>query len=54
MIYALPGIRAYWDKVSVALGYKTVVWKDLNEQNEQQGGEGTEDYRLILTFSALF
>lgn len=54
MIYALPGIRAYWDNVSVALGYKTVVWKNLNEQDEQQGGEGTEDYRLILTFSALF
>jgi hypothetical protein len=54
MIYALPGIRAYWDNISVAVGYKTVVWKDLNEQDEQQGGEGTEDYRLILTFSALF
>ena len=54
MIYALPGIRLYWDSVSVGLGYKTVVWKDLNEQDEQQGGEGTEAYRLMLTVSALF
>jgi hypothetical protein len=54
MVYALPGIRLYWDRVSVGLGYKTVVWKDLNEQDEQQGGEGTEAHRLMLTVSALF
>jgi hypothetical protein len=54
MIYALPGVRLYWDRISLAFGYKSVIWKDLNEQDEQQGGEGTEDYRLIFTFSALF
>ncbi len=54
MIYGLPGVRLYWDRVSVGLGYKSVLWKDLNEQDEQQGGEGTERYRLILTVSALF
>jgi hypothetical protein len=54
MIYALPGVRLYWDRISLGLGYKTVIWKDLNEQDEQQGGEGTEAYRLILTLSALF
>lgn len=54
MIYGLPGIRVYWHNVSVGLGYKTVLWKNLNEQDEQQGGEGTERERLLLTFSALF
>ena len=54
MIYALPGVRLYWDRVSLGLGYKTVIWTDLNEEEEQQGGEGTERYRLILTLSALF
>lgn len=54
MIYALPGARLYWSGVSVALGVKVPVWTHLNEENEQQGGEGTEDYRLLLTFSMLF
>jgi hypothetical protein len=54
MLYGLPGVRLYSDRISVGLGYKSVIWKDLNEQDEQQGGEGTERYRLILTVSALF
>lgn len=54
MIYALPGVRIYWRSVSLGVGYKIPVWKDLNEQDAQQGGEGTEDYRLIVSFSALF
>jgi hypothetical protein len=54
ILYLLPGVRFYWKNYSVALGYKTVIWKDLNEQSRQQGGEGTEDFRFILTLSALF
>ncbi len=54
MFYVLPGVRLYWENYSIALGYKTIIWKDLNEQSQQQGGEGTEDFRLILTLSALF
>ena len=29
-------------------------WKGLNEEDEQQGAEGTEDYRLNFTISVLF
>jgi hypothetical protein len=54
ILYGLPGVRIYWRSLSLGLGYKTPIWKDLNEQDEQQGGEGTEAYRLILSFSALF
>lgn len=54
MIYALPGARVYWDNMSAAFGVKLPAWTHLNEENEQQGGEGTEDYRLIFSFSALF
>ena len=54
MLYILPGLRGYWKNVSVATGVKFPVWKSLNEESEQQGGEGTEDYRFIFTFSVLF
>ena len=54
MLYLLPGLRGYWRNVSVATGVKFPIWKNLNEESEQQGGEGTEDYRFIFTFSVLF
>lgn len=53
ILYLLPGLRAYWKKLSVGLGIKVPVWTDLNEESEQQGGEGKEDYRFIFTFSSL-
>lgn len=53
ILYMLPGIRGYWRNLSLATGVKIPVWKNLNEENEQQGGEGTEDYRFIFTFSVL-
>jgi hypothetical protein len=53
MLYAVPGMRLYWDNVSVAFGFKLPAWTELNEEAEQQGGEGTEDYRLLFTLSAL-
>ena len=54
IFYLLPGVRAYWKKLSLGLGVKVPVWTDLNEENEQQGGEGTEDYRFLFTFSVMF
>ena len=39
---------------SFALGVKLPAGTDLNEDDEQQGAEGNEDYRVILSMSALF
>jgi hypothetical protein len=54
ILYLLPGIRAYWWQTSVGLGVKFPTWTKLNEESEQQGAEGREDYRLIFTWSVLF
>jgi hypothetical protein len=54
ILYVMPGVRAYWEKLSFALGVKLPAWTDLNEEEEQQGAEGKEDYRLIFSVSALF
>jgi hypothetical protein len=54
ILYVMPGVRAYWENVSFALGVKLPAWTDLNEDDEQQGAEGKEDYRVILSMSALF
>ncbi len=53
ILYMLPGLRGYWRNMSMALGVKVPVWTKLNEESQQQGGEGTEDYRFIFTFSVL-
>lgn len=54
MLYLLPGVRLYWEQASIAVGIKRPVWTDLNEQPLQQGAEGREDYRLVLSGSVLF
>lgn len=54
MLYAVPGVRVYWDRFSLAVGVKKAVWKDLNEQRLQQGAEGLEKYRLLISASMLF
>jgi hypothetical protein len=54
MLYLQPGIRLYKDNISVAMGLKLPAWKELNEEFDQQGAEGTENYRLEFTFSVLF
>lgn len=54
MLYLQPGLRYYVQNLSFALGVKVPVWTDLNEEDEQQGAEGKEDYRLVFTASALF
>ena len=54
IVYALPGVRVYWDKFSFAFGVKKAIWKNLNEQGQQQGAEGLEKYRLIFSASMMF
>lgn len=54
MVYFMPGVRLYWDRLSIAAGVKAPVWTDLNEEDEQQGAEGKEDYRLVFSLSYLF
>jgi len=53
-LYLMPGVRFYLDRVSVAFGIKKAVWTRLNESGDQQGFEGKERYRAILSASALF
>jgi len=54
ILYVVPGFRVYCKSTSVGLGVKVPVWTDLNESDCQQGAEGKESYRLILSFSTLF
>ena len=53
MLYALAGVRLYVKASSLGIGIKRPVWTDLNEEADQQGAEGKEDYRLVATFSTL-
>jgi hypothetical protein len=53
MIYAVPGARLYVQRTSLGVGIKVPVWTDLNEEDEQQGAEGKEKYRFILSFSTI-
>jgi len=54
MLYGVLGVRLYKDNLSLGLAVKKPIWTGLNEENQQQGAEGKEKYRLIATFSALF
>ena len=54
VFYALPGVRLYYERMSVAIGVKKPVWTDLNEEDQQQGSEGRERYRFIFSASVLF
>lgn len=54
VIYAMPGVRAYWQSMSFALGVKKSIWTKLNESDQQQGAEGKEKYRVIFSASMLF
>lgn len=53
ILYALPGVRMYWDNLSIAVGIKKPIATDLNEAASQQGAEGKENYRLVLSASLL-
>ena len=54
VIYAMPGVRAYWQSMSFALGVKKPIWTKLNESDQQQGAEGKEKYRVVFSASMLF
>lgn len=54
MVYGVLGARLYQDNLSLGLALKKPIWTDLNEETQQQGAEGKEEYRFIVTFSALF
>ncbi len=54
LLYLLPGVRGYWRNLSLGFGVKVPIWTDLNEEEQQQGGEGKERCRLIGNFSVLF
>lgn len=51
VVYAMPGVRAYWKNMSFAVGLKKPVWTRLNEGYRQQDSDGKERYRI--TFSAM-
>jgi hypothetical protein len=57
ILYLSPGLRFSFPKIqnaSLGLLMKFPIWKNLNEESEQQGSEGLEKYRLILTLSFFF
>lgn len=57
MVYLSPGFRFSMPSLQNAnfgLMVKVPIWKDLNEQSQQQGAEGLEKYRLISTLSFYF
>jgi len=40
--------------MSLAIGLKKPAWTRLNESERQQGAEGKEKYRVIVSASVLF
>ena len=57
ILYLSPGARFSMPSLSNAnlgLLVKVPVWKKLNEQDQQQGAEGLEKYRAIMTLSLFF
>jgi hypothetical protein len=53
MLYVTPGVRLYFKTTSVSAGVKLPVWTKLNEEGDQQGAEGKESYRAIVSLSVL-
>jgi hypothetical protein len=57
ILYLSPGLRLSLPSLqnaNLGLSVKFPVWKDLNEQDRQQGAEGLETYRVITTLSFFF
>ena len=57
ILYFSPGLRLSMPSLqnaNLGLSVKLPVWKDLNEQDQQQGAEGLEKYRVITTLSFFF
>ncbi|MGQ9619297.1 MAG: hypothetical protein ACUVUG_10105 [Candidatus Aminicenantia bacterium] len=53
IFYSISGIRFYLQNTSLGLGFKFPQFRSLNEEHLQQGCEGKEKIRIILTFSVL-
>lgn len=55
ILYLSPGFRVSLKKnISIGGLLKFPVWKDLNRESEQQGAEGLEHYRAIITVTCSF
>ncbi len=54
ILYTTLGFRFFYKDMSLGVGVKLPLWKKLNEEQEQQGSEGLEKYRAIITLSFLF
>ncbi len=54
ILYVSPGLRVNFPPVSLGFLLKFPAWKDLNRQSEQQGAEGLEKYRAIVSLSVFF
>jgi hypothetical protein len=54
MVYGVVGVRMYLDSLSLGLALKRPLITHLHEEDQQQGSEGKERYRLIATLSVLF
>lgn len=55
ILYLSPGVRATFGKhVSVGILIKFPTWQNLNNESNQQGSEGLEEYRAIITCSISF
>jgi hypothetical protein len=57
ILYFSPGLRLSipsLQNANLGLLVKLPVWKDLNEEDQQQGAEGLEKYRVITTLSFFF
>lgn len=57
IVYLTPGLRLSFPgarNANLGLAVKVPAWKKLNEQDLQQGSEGLEKHRWILTLSFFF
>lgn len=54
ILYLSPGARMQMGDFNLGILCKIPIAKGLNEQNLQQGAEGVEQFRLILTLSRFF
>lgn len=54
ILYLTPGVRVQVGDVNVGAGVKLPLAASLNERSQQQGSEGLEKFRLLLTVSTYF
>jgi len=57
ILYVTPGLRFSFPRLqnaNLGIAVKIPTLKSLNEQAEQQGSEGLEKYRAIMTLSFYF